>query len=185
MLEFVGDATAYQLSGNKLDFYANVHARLDSVLSDISDWLANEGKLIWVAHSLGTIISDNFIWDAQNIDSEGNLHHQASVKALDALSKLDTLYTMGSPLLIWSLQRDGGGDPVKIKNWVNIYSPCDIIGYPLKDINDNYKNNTSIVDVPLSVGNLLAHFTPMSHMAYLTDDRVIQIIADEISKQIV
>ena len=180
MIEFVGDAVAYQLSDTTNDVYSAIHQRVDSVLSEASDWLGDGGVLLWIGHSLGTIITNNFIWDAQNKDSDGNKYYTASLKSQKALQSLKTLFTIGSPILVWSLQNVDGGSPINVNKWVNAYSAYDVIGYPLKDINNAYAQDPKITDIELNVGGLVGKYLPTSHMDYFTDPKFVKLIVDEI-----
>jgi len=179
MIEFVGDATAYQLSDDNNDFYRAVHGRVNETLEEINEWLEDDGNLIWVGHSLGTVITSNFIWDAQVPSSDGNKYFQASDNAKLALNKLDSLFTLGSPLLVWSLQDNKDFKPVTVNRWLNIYSKYDVIGYPIKDINDNYRNDKNITDYELSVGGIISKYSPLCHVDYLCDSTFIDIIIGE------
>ena len=49
--------------------------------------------------------------------------------------------TLGSPIALYSLRYgiDNFTKPVRPENWVNIYYPQDIIGFPLKNLNPAYR----------------------------------------------
>ena len=53
--------------------------------------------------------------------------------------------------------------------WLNYYDPDDILGYPLKSINEPYDNTVS-EDIPINVGGLFSSWNPLSHIEYWTDD---------------
>jgi len=182
MIEFVGDAVAYQLSDTTNDVYSAIHQRVDSVLSEASDWLGDDGVLLWIGHSLGTIITNNFIWDVQNKDSDGNKYYTASLKSQKALQSLKTLFTIGSPILVWSLANTGGGEPINVSKWLNIYSDYDVIGYPIKKINQAYAKDDRIIDIELNVGGLISKYFPTSHMYYFTNEKFVNIIVNECNR---
>ncbi|MGL1395333.1 hypothetical protein ACSTI7_23310, partial [Vibrio parahaemolyticus] len=69
--------------------------------------------------------------------------------------------------------------PIKVPKWINIYSPNDVIGYPLKGINNSYAA-APIQDMEMNVGGWLARWNPMSHIAYFDDRKVLDLIANTI-----
>lgn len=170
-LTFIGDAVAYAKDSV---FYKSCHKELDIKLKEISDWVG-DGRIIIVAHSLGTIITYNFIYNLQNYEALGNKIFRA--KNLSYLDKIDSVIFLGSPLYIYSLQRDSGGKPINLKNWINIYSPFDVIGYPIKKINDQFKN-CNVKDISVLCGGLLTFWNPMSHIMYFSSKKVIKILCE-------
>ncbi|HUG89750.1 MAG TPA: hypothetical protein VML55_02890 [Planctomycetaceae bacterium] len=52
--------------------------------------------------------------------------------------------------------------------WLNLYDPDDVLGYPLKPVNDAY---AAVVtrDVEINAGGLLTSWNPASHDQYWTD----------------
>ncbi len=53
--------------------------------------------------------------------------------------------------------------------WLNFYDPDDVLGYPLKAINQKY-NQVVNNDVAINVGGILSSWNPMSHQKYWTDN---------------
>jgi hypothetical protein len=172
-LNYLGDAVAYAKDSV---FYKECHSELDKKLNEVSEWVG-DGKIFIIAHSLGTIITYNYIYNLQNIGAFGNnIFRAASVNWLD---KLDTVFFLGSPLYIYSLQIDSGGGPINVKNWVNIYSPFDVIGYPIKRINAAF-SKSNVIDLYIICGKILNFWNPMSHLAYFDSRRVMKIFKNKI-----
>jgi hypothetical protein len=179
MLSYAADALAYQPSSAH-DCYARVNAQLDLALCAAAEWVGEDGVLVIVAHSLGTIVMSNFVWDAQNPGSDGNESYIPSEQAKQALTRIEGVFTLGCPLMVWSLRYDGGGIPISVPFWRNVFSPYDVIGYPIKQINSAYAALPGAQDVQLAVGPWWDRYTPISHIHYLDDSRVIQMVADKI-----
>jgi hypothetical protein len=172
-ITYVGDAVAYAKDSV---FYKACHKELDIKLKEISDWV-EDGKIFIIAHSLGTIISYNYIYNMQNIEALGNKIFKS--KSISWLDKLDTIFFLGSPLYIYSLQKDSGGNPIKVKNWINIYSPFDVIGYPIKKINEKF-NNSNVIDLPIICGGLKFFWNPISHITYFDSKKVLGVLKNQI-----
>jgi len=173
-LNYVGDAVAYAKDSI---FYKTCHKELDKKLNEISDWV-EDGKICIIAHSLGTIISFDYIYNLQNIEAFGN--HIFRAQSTNWIDKLDTLFFIGSPLYIYSLQRNSGGKPIKVKNWLNIYSPFDVIGYPVKNINNAF-GNSNVKDLSVVCGGLFSFWNPFSHISYFNSKKVLSIICKQIT----
>ena len=175
-LNYIGDAVAYA-KGSVL--YKNVHSEIYQLLNEINSWLEEDGKLYIIAHSLGTVMIFDYIYNIQNVNAMGNnIFRTANVNVID---KLECLFTFGSPLYIYSLQRNMGGNPIKVKKWINTYSNFDIIGYSVKKINTQFEQNW-IIDNPILCGGLLSFWNPMSHIKYFDSNKVIKLIKKEVEK---
>ena len=194
MVKFVGDALSYQVPSSGGTFkplelsptneaYPDVHQRLDDTLKAAQEWLGEEGELVIVSHSLGTIVANNFIWDVTHPDSAGAKVFVASDEAKAALKKLQLLVTLGSPLALWSLQWEDQGDPISVENWINVWCPTDIIAYPIKDINPAYGAKANYQDVRMYVGGALTFWNPGSHVMYMDSQKVVNMIASSISDE--
>lgn len=180
LASYGGDALCYQPRHGLDSFYKSAHQGLDDALSILNHKMEHDGKLIIVAHSLGTIIVNNFIWDYQNDSSVGAATYEPEGKALD---RLQVLYTLGSPLAIWSMRYPDGGKPIALSNqclWKNIYSPADIIGWPIRTINSSYMTLPGLHDFRMWVGGILTRWNPGSHLAYARSKRVVKMIADDV-----
>ena len=135
-----------------------------------------------VSHSLGTVIIFDYIYNIQNNNSNGNKIFKATSQSINAIDKLEVLFTLGSPLYVYSLQKYLGGSPIKIKKWINIYSICDVIAYPVKTINQLYNNCDYIIDIPVVIGNLFTFWNPISHVNYFDSNKILSIIKNEVYK---
>jgi len=180
LASYGGDALCYQPRHGLDSFYKEAHRGLDNALLILHHKMAKDGKLIIVAHSLGTIIVNNFIWDYQNEGSVGAAAYEPAGSALDRLS---VLYTLGSPLSVWSMRFPDGGKPISLPSgclWRNIYSPADIIGWPIRTINSAYMTLPGLRDFRMWVGGVLTRWNPGSHLAYARSKKVVKMIADDV-----
>jgi hypothetical protein len=172
VIEYIGDAVSYAKDSV---FYLNAHKGLDEKLLQIEEWLG-DGELYIIAHSLGTVIAFDYIYNMQNPSASANkIFHATAVKSVNCLKGLITL---GSPLFVYSLQKYDGGRPIVLDKWINIYSPFDVIGYPVKNINTYYKNSKHIQDKSMICGGLFSFWNPISHNFYFDSKRIIRYIGE-------
>jgi hypothetical protein len=94
----------------------------------------------FIAHSLGTVISSDYVWDrtkARRRTRRRGFHERLAFA---------NFFTVGSPLALYSL-RYGGPEafnkPVRVEiprgRWVNLYDRDDPVGMPLKPLNAAYR----------------------------------------------
>jgi hypothetical protein len=140
MIDFVADGIAYQLApGKPYSPYAEIHGIFADTLHRLAIEAGPEAPLVVVAHSLGSVIASNFMWDLQKIQwleqkreqegesTEGVTKGQsAAIRKTDQVVVSDTpiergetlahFYTLGSPIALWSLAytRPRFGDPIKV-----------------------------------------------------------------------
>lgn len=57
----------------------------------------------------------------------------------------------------------------KKAKWLNFYDPDDVLGYPLKAINPEYKK-TVTKDIPINVDGVFSSWNPLAHGEYWTDN---------------
>ena len=102
---------------------------------------------------------------------------------------LTLFYTLGSPIALWSLRYRDFGKPIQVPTpqlahyypelkgeWLNFFDKDDIVGFPLKTLNEQY-GAVVTEDCRVDVGKFPANLTPASHMGYWTDRDVLAPIA--------
>jgi hypothetical protein len=139
--EFIGDVIAYR----KDAAYDAVHQRLTEALTRLTERLSPPAQgpkapVTFVAHSLGTVITSNHIWDerrARAARREEGFHERLI---------LANVFTLGSPLALFSLQygsAEAFRHPIAVETrhgrWINLYDPDDPIAMPLKPLNAAYR----------------------------------------------
>jgi hypothetical protein len=83
---------------------------------------------------------------------------------------------MGRPLIVPAPQLPTHHPQLaNVGGWVNVLDPDDIIAYPLQPLGGDYR--TLVMDQLVDVGPLPAGATPLSHISYWYDRRVIEPIA--------
>lgn len=108
------------------------HSRLGSPAAKV--------PLTVIAHSLGTVITSDYIYEQGRPESD-----TSGPKVMRDHFVLDNLFTVGSPLALFSM-RFGGPEmfikPVAVESargrWVNIFDQDDPVGMPLKPLNPAY-----------------------------------------------
>lgn len=195
MIDFIADAIAYQITPFDRTVYDSIHGVFARTLRELAVEAGPEVPLCIIAHSLGTIITSNYLYDLQHqhlISDE--VRAQMAVSPLERGETLTLMYTMGSPIALWSMRYPEFGKPITFPppelsihypdipyEWVNLYDPDDVVGYPLKTLNEQY-GQVVTEDREVNVGNLLEQWTPISHLRYWGDMDVIRPIADQIVK---
>jgi hypothetical protein len=197
MVNFAADAIAYQPQPQEKVVYERVHAVVAAAFKELARQAGPAAPLCVIAHSLGTVIASNYIYDLE-VDARKKLVPKKVRRVMDKtpLEKgqtLASLYTLGSPIALWSLRYDDYGAPIRVpsapfakKNpkapgeWINFYDQDDVIGYPLKTVNAAYKKAVK-EDRAVNVGGLLSSWNPLSHLDYWTDNSVIVPIAQSLA----
>jgi len=200
MIDFAGDAIAYQPTPWGSEIYDDIHRVFAEALHELADRAGAKAPLCVIAHSLGTIISSNFLYDLQA--HFGRKRQLLRAPVLDALGSsplergetLAHFYTLGSPLAVWSLRYDNFGIPIKVPSpelgshwhgldgeWVNFYDEHDIIGYPLKPLNQAYDTEV-VADIQVDVGGILTGWNPACHTHYWKDRDVTMPIARALAR---
>jgi hypothetical protein len=198
MVDFAGDAIAYQPTPQGREVYDSVHVVLAHALRTLARTAGRAAPLCVIAHSLGTIIASNYLYDLSQRRRRGMVSRAVrDVKKNTPLENGDTLtllYTLGSPLAIWSLQYEDFGLPITVPaptledyhpglvgEWVNFYDPDDVIAYPLSTLNATYEQSVES-DVAVNVGGSLTSWNPLSHGGYWTDRDVTKPIAHALAR---
>ena len=184
-----GSSTAYHLCQDRSDnFYDKVHGTVLDSLKELRAKLGGEDKpVIVIAHSLGSVIMSNYIWDRQ----KGKDEARYGATALERMETLAGMVTLGTNIPLFtlacnqvvSIEFPPPGLPEKMKKkakWLNLYDADDVLGWPLKPLSLSYADSVS-EDLEVNVGNILTSWNPANHAAYWTDDSVIKPVAYLIS----
>ena len=168
--------------------YDAIHDKVRQALAELyADELDPESPpLIVLAHSLGGHIMSNYIWDTQQA-ADADL---AGLSPFEKMESLAGMVTFGCniPLFLFAYAEDEIEpiefpaaqlpDDVKAEaKWLNFFDPDDVLGYPLKSINDAYDAIVS-ADLPINAGSVFSSWNPLSHGGYWTDNDFTNPVAD-------
>lgn len=190
ILSNLGDAVAYQRQPDSApDVYQRIHTAVHECIVALHENLGQQDvPLIIMAHSLGSYILSNYIWDRQ--------HHYEDTRygqtAFERMETLASIITFGSNIAVFSLalaKYVGIGFPAaelspELKaaaRWLNLFDPQDILAYPIKPLCAAYMKNPQIQDIEINVGNLLTSWNPLSHDGYWTDNDFTERVAKQIA----
>ena len=184
----LADAVAYRRPNpGQYDHYQAIHQRVHERLAELSLRAGASAPLVVAAHSLGSVIFSDHVWDEQRSNGPGR----------DPLTRCETLaglITFGSNIPLFTLGLEEckpivfppPGDALSpavraAARWMNYFDRDDVLGYPLREISSAYAD-TVTEDIAISVGGLLSQWNPASHNAYWDDadfiDRVAAQVAD-------
>ncbi|MCY8235271.1 chemotaxis protein [Priestia endophytica] len=189
IIHYLGDSIAYQPVETVNHNYERVHEEIGKNLNVLSKRSGDHTPLCVISHSLGSVIASNYFYDLQFKQNDVT----SVVSESSPLEKGETLtlfYTLGTALPLWSLRYHNFDRPINIPStklrdfypglegeWINFYDKDDILGYPLRDVSENYKNSVT-EDREVNIGNLLTSWNPLCHSSYFIDMDVINPIVD-------
>jgi len=187
VIGYGGDVIAYQ-TPPRHDVpapwtYRAVHGRIDRRLRALQDLLgATPGgpgvPLVAVAHSLGSVIFSDFVYDAQAAAGPDALRARYGFT-------LPVLFTIGSPLALYALRYPhlGFDRPIALHGdarWVNALYRPDVIAYPLGPAGPAYAN--AVEDWILPPRWWPWYWTPLAHLAYWNDRHLVGRVAAELAR---
>ena len=184
MLDFLSDAIVYQQSKNDQAMYNSIHERFSQALSKAVEKAGSDAQLVVYAHSLGTIIINNFLFDLEICREDEKADCGAT--PLESGKTLKRVYTTGCPYALWSIRHQTDppfGKPLAVEKWINFYSKNDLLSYPLGNLNEKYRKircNGKLIDKKVLAGGLLLGWGPLSHNGYKTNRKVIKTIVDDL-----
>ena len=195
VIGYGGDVIAYQAPSARGVpppwMYRAVHGRIERRLRALRGLLgpvtAGPAEpavpLVTVAHSLGSVIFSDFIYDAQAVGGGG--------RDADALAHryglaLRGLFTIGSPLALYAIRYPhlGFDRPITLPaggTWINVLYRADVIAYPLRVASDAYARAVG-EDWILPWRLWDWSWTPIAHLAYWNDGRLIARVADQLAQ---
>ncbi len=168
--EAIGDIIGYKNS--------EAYPRIQQCFVDVIDRIlplsinpADKQHLTVIAHSLGTVISSDFIYDRQK--KFGQVHENFA---------FCNLFTLGSPLALFALQYgiELFKSPIRLEDssgqWINIFDLDDPVAYPLKNLNKAYNQAVS-ADQEVNTGGF-----GISHTRYFENSNVQELIAKKLAQ---
>ncbi len=197
MVDFAADAIAYQPAPSDRTAYDAIHREVAGCLVRLSERAGPKAPLCVIAHSLGTVIASNYLYDLMKGETSFMCPSVRSIMNGTPLEDGETFslfYTLGSPIALWSLRFPRFGEPVRFPTaalkrhhpniepaWINVYDPDDAIGYPLRVLNSAYGAAVT-EDRPVDVGSILTRWNPLSHVGYWNNGGVADAIAESLAE---
>lgn len=190
LVHFVGDALAYPASPSTRQVYEAAQAVFADALRALARSAGPEAPLVVVAHSLGTVLTSDFVYDLRR----GRRAPGAS--ALERGETLLAFHSLGSPLALWLLRADerGLGSPIEVPapgaaghlaglpgGWFNYYDPDDVLAAPLRGLSPAYAKAVR-EDRRIRVGGRLLGPTPLAHPFYWTDPALGRIVGHRLAE---
>jgi hypothetical protein len=197
-IDFVADALAYQPAPDDRAAYDGIHRVFAQAIHRLAEQAGPTAPLCIIAHSLGSIIASNYLYDLQ-IEPfrpiiSGIVKECIGDTPVEHGETLALLYTLGSPIALWSLRYRNFGKPIQVPapqleqyypslrgEWVNFYDRDDVVGFPIKTLNEKYREVVT-EDREVNSGRMLVDLTPLSHMGYWTDRDIVGPIADALNR---
>ncbi len=143
LVSYLGDVVAYAKVPGPHNQYEKIHSRFRDALQSLSQSAQDSGDeaatLTVVAHSLGAVIASDAIHDLKKSGQfPANLEFQ-------------NFFTFGSPIALFGLRFgiENFDKPVTPEVWLNFFYSDAVLGYPLRKVNDAYKNAVT-EDIKLS-----------------------------------
>ncbi len=180
-VDYLGTSLAYRPQSG-YPMYPLLHARIKEQLAKMASHRRVDSSctpLIVLAHSFGSVILSNYIYDLQIEQARiGGL-----IPGLTPFEQFQTFagfITFGSPLAIYADQPGDFNRAIRVhgpalpdsqkalSKWLNFYDKDDIIAYPLKGINPAYEQAVS-EDIEINVGSPATSWNPGCHNGYWED----------------
>ncbi|MCM2358296.1 MAG: hypothetical protein NDI77_09115 [Geobacteraceae bacterium] len=185
-LNAFGDAAAYRYVPGKLDSsYYRIHDLVHTGLQSLRSQLGGDAKpLIVIAHSLGSVIMSNYIWDRQH-GTDAERYGQTSFERMESLAGIVT-FGCNIPLFVLAYEPVECitfppatlSDGLKAKaRWLNFFDSDDILGWPLKALSSSYSAAVT-EDREINAGGILTSWNPASHSDYWTDNDFTRPVAE-------
>jgi hypothetical protein len=179
VIDFLGDAFAYQIGETDRRVYDRIHQVFAQTLHDLARDAGENAPLCVIAHSLGSVIASNFIYDLQRDPDEKIISDKVrTAMSGTPLERGETLADFGKPIVIPDARLKAHYPKIK-GAWVNFYDADDVIGFPIKPLNHTYGKYVT-EDRQVNVGGRWTSWNPASHIGYWTDKDILDPIADKL-----
>ncbi len=168
---------------NESGLYDAIHERIKSSMNKFASHRnvdQEDTPLVIMAHSFGSVIMSNYIYDLQS--------NTSNMSNFEAFKTLAGIVTFASPLAIFSKQTGDFSSPInkigsaledglkeRVK-WLNFYDKDDVVAYPMKNVNEAY-NQAVDTDLEINVGSAATSWNPACHTGYWEDKDFIKPVA--------
>lgn len=195
IFQAIADSLTYQVTQAKIDdlwSYEGIHRCFADSLNSLAqeDRAGSDAPLFVICHSLGTVITSNYIYDLQTQKAQIDIGDTP----LERGDTLTSVFTLASQIPFWSLRHPNFDRPITVPSenleqyypnlrgeWINFFNKSDIMGYPLRSLNEAYSEAVT-EDKEVNDGGILESWNPLSHCSYWTSESVIETIANALHK---
>jgi len=193
--------SSYEHSEGEFSCYRRIHDTVLETLRKLQRRVGEDAPLMIIAHSLGSVIVTNYRWDVERNTPTPHYHPRTTEAPRTPMERMDTmvsLITYGSNIPLFISVDPTKGETVEsikfppegvdhtIANWDNIFSPSDILGWPLNNLwSEGYGPGKPINDMMMPVGPIwrpLRRWTPLTHLYYSTDRKFLRHIQKRIEE---
>lgn len=181
-MDYLGVSQAYK-NGVKNNLYKAIHERVRECLKKQASHRkldTEKTPLVVLAHSFGSIIMSDYIWDIRKEQENSN----GTIKGVSNFEQFDTfsgLVTFGNPMALFAASNPAefaqpltvngkalDEDYQKRAKWFNFYDKDDVVAYPLKGLNAQFDANVT-EDIEINVGSAATSWNPACHTGYWED----------------
>ncbi len=196
LVHFLGDAVAYQATPSNREIYDQLHRAYAEALGALAEKAGPLAPLCVIAHSFGTIVTSDFFYDRETERETGTPalpRRNLPETPLERGETLAWLYTMGSPMALWSLRYPSAtlAAPISVPapelrdrpelrgEWVNLVDDDDLAAWPLQPLGPEYAR--AVTDRRVSVRAPPLGWTPLVHPFYWDDRQVMAPIGQRLA----
>jgi hypothetical protein len=196
LAHFMGDAIAYQVTPSSRELYDRLHRAYADALAVLARKAGGDAPLCVIAHSFGTIVSSDFFYDRETERRTGRVLPPFRARARTPLERGETLawlWTMGSPMALWSLRYPSAtlSAPIAVPapelagreelrgGWRNLVDDDDLAAWPLQPLGPEYAR--AVEDVRVRVSAPPVQWTPLVHPFYWSDRAVMRPIGERLA----
>ena len=190
----IGDLINY---GGKPGFphygYDETHRKVHSTILNLKRRLPENAPLLIIATSMGTEIINDYIMDRQKAAREKKDDPMGN-SPFERFETLTGLFTLGNNLPIFAasyhideirpIEFPSPHLPSDLKElavWENYFDKNDSMGYPLKPLNDHFKNHAILKDIRINSGGPFTSWNFFSHFGYWRSRKLVKRLASYIN----
>ncbi|MCG3267504.1 hypothetical protein [Yoonia sp. I 8.24] len=198
MLSALSDAASYRkVTDGSAAIYEQIHNRVELTMRSLAAEIGPDGPILILAHSLGSHIMSNYIYDLQHFARiTGEQRFETGLENMQTVAGFMT-FGCNIPVFLFAHRRDsivsidypGAGLPDHQQIapwWQNFYDKQDVLAYPMGPSAPCYSKMVAdrhLRDVPMHLGTTeVAQWDPMRHGAYWDDPEMIAPVVHYINK---
>jgi hypothetical protein len=186
----LGDPIGYLGVAGKASSYILIHEEVRSSLANLELQIDDDslGKpVVVLAHSMGSAIISNYIWDQNHPDPNDGykVYGQTPFEKLDSLV---VFVSYGSTIPLFTLdigelmpiEVTANSLPLRIREkvaWLNFFGRADVLAYPMSGIWTNRTQGAAVTDIPVVLSKWydVRSWGPFGHQhIYYESSRIVQ-----------